>query len=135
MRKNILTICFLVISSSIDAQQSDMKIGIGADLGIPYRGFMIHDSKTGFGGYIKGLKGIGKASQITVTTGYSIFPAKESGGPDKATHSIFSILPGYRYTFRGLYIEPQAGYCSMHSKFEPANGFVSPTTRFRISDT
>jgi hypothetical protein len=135
MRKNILTICLIATSSITYAQRGTIKIGIGGDLNIPKHGFLIHDSKKmGFGGYLKGLIGISKVSQITFTSEYSIFPAKESGGADKATHSIFFLLPGYRYSFKGIYVEPQAGYSSIHSKFEPSGGFVSPTTRYTSSE-
>jgi Outer membrane protein beta-barrel domain len=135
MRKNILAICLIAISSATYAQRGTFKIGIGGDLGIPHNGFLGHDSKTGFGGYLKGLMGISKASQITFTTGYLTFPGKESAAPDITTHSIFSLLPGFRYSFKGFYVEPQAGYSSIHSKSEPSSGFASnPSSYYNHSE-
>src|SRR5688572_31967097 len=109
MKKVFLAMSIAVISATGYAQSGTTKIGVGADLGIPTGDFG-DGFKTGFGGYAKGLFGIGEAGQITFTSGYSAFKAKGSTSEEKATWSIIPLLAGYRHNFSGFYAEPQIGY-------------------------
>lgn len=76
----------------------------------------------GYGGYLKGLLGIGTAGQVTLTTGYTIYPAKDdlenALGADKITATIIPVLAGYRHNFNGFYVEPQVGYGSYGTKIK-----------------
>src|SRR5215216_3257162 len=77
MKKIILVFACIVSLSSVKAQQGTNQIGVAADLGLPMGDF--GDAfKTGFGGQVRGLFGVGTAGQITFTTGYSSFKAKGS---------------------------------------------------------
>jgi hypothetical protein len=109
MKKVFLAICIASISVTGYAQSGTTKIGVGADLAIPVGDFG-DLAKTGFGGYAKGLFGIGEAGQITFTTGYSSFKAKGSNSEESATLNIIPLLAGYRQNFSGFYAEPQIGY-------------------------
>ncbi|MFC0776143.1 hypothetical protein [Terrimonas alba] len=111
MKKIFLAICIMA-SSAVFAQQGNNQIGVGADVGIP-TGDLGDGIKTGFGGYAKGLFGIGEAGQITFTTGYTTYKFK--GGFDGNYH-IVPLLAGYRHNFSGFYAEPQIGYGIYGSK-------------------
>lgn len=115
MKKLVLAICITAISVSSYAQSGKNQIGVGADLGIP-TGDVGEGLKTGFGGYAKGLFGIGEAGQITFTTGYTTYKFK--GGGDGSNYHIVPLLAGYRHNFSGFYAEPQIGYGIYGSKIE-----------------
>lgn len=115
MRK-VLFATVLVVASFIgaQAQSGNNQVGIAFDAGIPTGNF--GDAfKTGFGGYAKGLLGVGTAGQVTLTVGYTSYKEKNTTGFDmKAT--ILPILAGYRQNFSGFYVEPQLGYGSYGAK-------------------
>lgn len=121
MKKLFLAICIATISSAAYSQQGNNQIGVGIDLGLPLGDFGDGYS-FGYGGYVKGLYGIGTAGQITLTTGYTVFPAKkvleDALGADKITSSIIPVLAGYRHNFNGFYVEPQLGYGSYGTKID-----------------
>ena len=121
MKKVFLAISIAAISVTGYAQSGTTKIGVGADLGIPVGDFG-DVVKTGFGGYAKGLFGIGEAGQITFTTGYSSFKAKGSTSEESATLSIIPLLAGYRHNFSGFYAEPQIGYNIFGAKYKGSIG-------------
>ena len=106
----------LAIASFIgaQAQSGNNQVGIAFDLGIP-TGDLGDAVKTGFGGQVRGLLGVGTAGQVSLTVGYSSFKEKEESGSDfKMT--ILPILAGYRHNFNGIYVEPQVGYGSYGAK-------------------
>ncbi|HTD93121.1 MAG TPA: hypothetical protein VK644_04895 [Chitinophagaceae bacterium] len=107
MKKLIVAICIIMISATTYAQKGTTQIGVGADLGIPTGDFG-DVAKTGFGGYAKGLFGIGEAGQITFTTGYTTYKIKGAGSGSNL--NIVPLLAGYRHNFSGFYAEPQLGY-------------------------
>lgn len=117
MKKLFLAICIAAVSVTGYAQKGTTKIAVGADLGIPVGDFG-EGFKTGFGGYAKGLFGIGEAGQITFTTGYSSFKAKGSTDEVKATVNVIPLLAGYRHNFSGFYAEPQIGYSIFSTKLK-----------------
>jgi hypothetical protein len=117
MKKVFLAICITAITVTGYSQSGKNQIGVGADVGVP-TGDFADGVKTGFGGYAKGLFGIGEAGQITFTTGYSAFKFKGSTSEAKATWSIIPLLAGYRHNFSGFYAEPQVGYSINGMKFK-----------------
>ena len=100
----------LAISSFIgaQAQSGNNQVGVAFDLGVPTGDFG-DVAKTGFGGQLRGLLGVGTAGQVSLTTGYLSFKEKEESGMDLKM-SIIPILAGYRHNFSGFYVEPQVGY-------------------------
>ena len=117
MKKLVLAFSIAAFTLAANAQTGKNQIGVGADVGIPTGDFG-DGVKTGFGGYVKGLFGIGEAGQITFTSGYSAFKAKESTSEFKATASIIPLLAGYRHNFSGFYAEPQVGYSIYGAKIK-----------------
>jgi hypothetical protein len=119
MKKVFLAICIATVSSISYGQKGNNQIGVGADVGFPISDFGDR-AQVGFGGYVKGLFGIGEAGQITLTSGYTTYSAKtivKTGlGADKVSYSIIPVLAGYRHNFDGFYAEPQVGYGSYGSK-------------------
>ncbi|MFL5789518.1 MAG: outer membrane beta-barrel protein [Flavisolibacter sp.] len=114
---------FLLFSSVVvlglfsHAQKGNNQIGVALEVGLPMGDFG-DGAKTGFGGSLKGLLGVGTAGQVSLTTGYSVFAWKDVSD----AHSfIIPFLLGYRHNFSGVYVEPQLGYGSYGSKFS-SNG-------------
>jgi hypothetical protein len=125
VKRRLLAICLITISSSVSySQRGKIKIGAGADLIIPASGALKLDSKTGFGGYLKGLYGIGKAGQVSFTTGYLNLPQKD---PSRifgytSTFRFVPLLLGYRQIIKGFYVEPQTGLSVNHSNYKTPFG-------------
>ena len=128
MKKLLLAVMLFIISFAGYSQKGNNQIGVGADIGIP-TGDLGTLANVGFGGYLKGLYGVGNAGQVTFTTGYSSFKVKDefrvAAGVDKLNYRIFPLLLGYRHNLNGFYIEPQLGY-SVHSA-KATLGSVSAT--------
>ena len=84
-------------------------LGGGLDLSLPTGDFGTY-FKTGIGGYVKAMLGVGKVGAVTFTTGYSSF--KEAGDWEDftATQGVAPLLFGYRHNFNGFFVEPQIGY-------------------------
>jgi hypothetical protein len=123
MRKSIFTFFLVAIFFTCYSQQGIIKIGVGTELNVPVSTAFKHEYKTGFGGYLKGLYGIGKSSSITFTANYSHFP--QQGEPVDGYSfmlNYLSLLPGYRYTFSGFYVEPQAGFSFALSRYKTPSG-------------
>jgi hypothetical protein len=117
MKKIILVFACLVALSTVKAQKGNNQIGIAAEVGLPIGDF--GDSyKTGIGGSVKGLLGVGTAGQVTFTTGYTAFKDKGSTDDNKVTDTIIPLLSGYRHNFSGFYVEPQLGYGIYGAKVE-----------------
>lgn len=127
MKKLLLAVA-LFISLAGYSQKGNNQVGVGADIGIPIGDFATL-ANVGFGGYVKGLYGVGTAGQMTFTTGYSVFKIKEefqeAAEVDKLNYRILPLLFGYRHNLNGFYIEPQLGY-SVHSA-KATLGSVSAT--------
>ena len=118
MKKIILFFVSVITISSLKAQQGNNQIGIAAEAGLPIGDFA-DGYKTGIGGALKGLFGIGQSGQITFTTGYMGFKNKESTNDLKYSSTIIPLLAGYRHNFTGgVYIEPQLGYGIYGTKVE-----------------
>ncbi len=118
MKKVFLAAAFVVAGViGANAQKGNNQIGVGADLGFPTGDFG-EAFKTGFGGYAKGLFGIGTAGQVTLTTGFQSFKAKGSTDDESASWRIIPFLVGYRHNFSGFYVEPALGYSSNSLKIE-----------------
>lgn len=89
------------------AQKGAIKLGIGAEVGLPMGDFG-DAAKTGFGGSVKGFYGVSDAGDITLSVGYLSFSSKGGGSSTGA----LPILAGYRHNFSGFFVEPQVGYTS-----------------------
>jgi len=109
MRKVFLVLASVFALGVANAQSGKNQFGIGLEIGLPMGDF--GDAfKTGFGGTVKYLHGVGSAGQVSLTSGYQKFGAKDLPSETSASASIIPILLGYRHNFSGLYLEPQLGY-------------------------
>ena len=99
----VVLLATILIYASSSAQKGNNQIGVGGDLSIPTGDFAA-SFKTGIGGYVKGMFGVGKSGQVTFTSGYSSF--KESGEWDDfmTTQTVVPLLIGYRANFNGLFV-------------------------------
>lgn len=113
----------LLLHAGSFGQKGNNQIGVGADIQIPTSDFAGY-FKTGFGGYVKALLGVGKSGQVSASTGYTSFNAV-GGIPMKL--GIAPILIGYRANFNGFYVEPQIGYQLVNAKFNGGDelGYLS----------
>lgn len=121
MKRILLAMSVSLMSLAGFAQTGNNQIGAAAELGFP-TGDGADGSKMGFGATVKGLYGIGTAGQITFTTGFMSFAAKDEIvdllGADKIKSSIIPLLAGYRHNFKGFYAEPQIGYAIHGAKIK-----------------
>lgn len=128
MKKLFLATAIAIVSLTASAQKGNNQIGIGVDLGLPSADFG-DAAKFGFGGYVKGLYGIGTAGQITLTSGYTTYSGKDeitdAMGVDKVKYGLIPILAGYRHNFDGFYAEPQIGYQIARVKIEEGSESAS----------
>ncbi len=110
MKNLILSTALLVTAFfSADAQKGNNQISVAAEVGLPIGDFG-DGFKTGFGGSVKGLFGVGNSGQFTLTTGYSEYKVKNSSDEMGLSIGIIPILAGYRLSMNGFYVEPQLGY-------------------------
>ncbi|MGZ3839331.1 MAG: outer membrane beta-barrel protein [Flavisolibacter sp.] len=114
MRNVLFVLAAVLALSTANAQTGKNQLSIGFDLGIP----TTSGWKTGFGGTLKYLHGVGEAGQVTLTSGYEAFKAKGSTSGNSITEGLIPVLVGYRQNFSGAYIEPQVGYTNIHVKEE-----------------
>lgn len=120
MKKIVLGILVLISFSQVNAQSGNNGLGVGLDLGLPLGDFG-DAAKLGIGGSVKFLYGVGTSGQLTLTSGYTTFKAKDIPSGYDASSSIIPILAGYRHNLGGLYLEPQLGYGIYGSKFSYQN--------------
>jgi hypothetical protein len=119
MRKTLFSLALgIMVSLAANAQSGNNQIGIGIEGGIPTGKDASETTKIGIGGSIKGLFGVGNAGQVSLTTGYMAFGAKNLPEGYKANLRIIPLMAGYRQNFSGFYIEPQAGVGFISEKDE-----------------
>src|SRR5262245_11190285 len=116
MRKNyVVLLATILLAAGGFAQKGKNYLGGGLDLSLPTGEFGSY-YKTGVGGYVKAMLGVGESGAVTFTTGYSSFKA---GGDDPdltVTQGIAPLLFCYRHNFNGLFVEPQIGYAIFNYK-------------------
>jgi|SRR5687768_15137961 len=118
MKKIILAFLCIGAFATVKAQQGNNQIGIAAEAALPIGDFA-DSHKTGIGGSLKGLFGVGQSGQVTFTTGYTSFKSEGSTNNFKSTFTVIPLLAGYRHNFTGgIYVEPQLGYGIYGSKIE-----------------
>jgi hypothetical protein len=130
MKRSLLLLTFTLFASIYCfAQKGKNQVNFGPEADLPI-GTMGDAYKLGFGGTLKGLLGVGKTGQVTLTLGYSTFKGKSgtSGGYSYAgqTFNVIPFLVGYRNNFNKFYIEPQLGLASYTTK---VTGFKETETR------
>jgi hypothetical protein len=125
--KKILFLVMISIAAShaLSAQKGKNQVSIGGEIAFPTGAFG-ESCKTGFGGNVKFLNGVGNVNQVSFSFGYTSFSIKGSSSQASASYAIIPILLGYRHNIiGGLYVEPQAGYGSYHIRVSTAQGSAS----------
>ncbi len=119
MKKLLLLCAIYLCTIPAFSQKGHNQLGIGADVAFP-TGDLADGVKTGFGGYVKGLLGVGTNGQLTFTTGYTSFGWNddEIGIDVDGSFSVIPLLLGYRQNFSGFYVEPQLGLGIYNSKIK-----------------
>src|SRR5690554_4511688 len=113
MKKQLtLLVLLTAFIFSAQAQQGEIKIGVGADLGLPI-GNWSNGYGVGLGVSGKGYYGLNDAADITFTTGFMRFGGKDNN--DFST-TLIPFLGGYKHKFESLYVEPQLGLTTVSSK-------------------
>jgi len=128
MRKMYMVLlATILISVSSFGQKGKNYLGVGGDLSLPTSDFGNY-FKTGTGGYVKGMFGVGKAGQVTLTTGYSGFKGAGDFEGVTSTQGVVPMLIGYRHNFNSFFVEPQIGYgIYPYKENSQENGFISET--------
>jgi len=116
MKRAYIVITAVLFSVSSFAQKGNNAIGVGGDIGFPTGDFGDY-FKPGFGVYVKGMLGVGKAGQVTLTSGYSGFKEKGGWTDFSTTVNLVPLFLGYRHYFNSVFIEPQLGYAIYGSKY------------------
>lgn len=106
----ITLFCALLIN--LRAQKGNNVVSVNAETAIP-----IFQSNLGFGFSLKGLYGIGKSGQLTISGGVSKFNSKSTVGTAKIATRLTPILLGYKHNIRKFFIEPKIGLGELGGKF------------------
>ncbi len=123
MKKILLSLAVIVfVSNFCFAQTGNNQISLGAEVNFFASNGYSSIYNPGIGGNLKGLYGIGDASQLTLTGAYSSFSGKSSSTFGDQTLSLLPILAGYRYNLKsGIYGEAQAGLAILTTKVTGAS--------------
>ena len=128
MKKILLLLTFtILIFNCCLAQKGNNQISVGADVNFLASNGYSSIYNPGIGGDIKGLFGIGSASQLTISGAYSSFSGKSSSSYGDQTLTLLPFMAGYRYNLTGVYVEGQAGLGTLTTK---ASGFSYSQTNF-----
>ena len=129
MKRILLLLTFIAFSFNYCfAQKGNNQISVGAEVNFLASNGYNSIYNPGFGGGIKGLYGIGGASQLTLGGTFSSFSGKSSSQYGDQTLNLLPILAGYCYNLKGgLYFEGQAGVAILTTK---ASGFSFSQTDF-----
>ena len=128
MNKIILLLVIATTASfSAKAQRGTYDFLIGVEAAFPTGDF--NSYKTGVGGWVQGLLGVGETGQVSFTTGYNTFTFKNPPANEKIKTSIIPLLLGYKYNWSIFYAHPQAGLGLYRFKVKEDNGNSNTTTK------
>jgi hypothetical protein len=123
MPKSIfLFLLILFTNAVVNAQKGRNQVNLVAEATVP-----VYQNDRGFGGFIKGMYGIGKSAQLTLTTGISRFRSKNSIEQIATNTRLIPVLAGYKQNFHKFYIEPQAGYGDLGGKVNTGGDYARPS--------
>jgi hypothetical protein len=122
MKSIAILLCFILIVIIANAQKGGNQLKIIAESGFPIPG-----DKPGFGGYLKGLKGIGNAGHVSFTFGVAKFSSTDPDAHSESTYTFIPFLAGYRHNFAHFYIEPQLGLGAFNGKIHFNGDYSRPS--------
>ncbi len=118
MKKILLLLAVIIfVCNWCSAQTGNNQIGVGAEVNFLASNGYSSIYNPGIGGNLKGLYGVGRAGQLTISGAYSSFSGKSSSTYGDQTLSLLPVLAGYRYNLKnGFYGEGQAGLAILTTK-------------------
>ncbi len=128
MNKIIFLLLMITTASlPVKAQRGTYDVLLGVEAAFPTGDF--NSYKTGVGGWIQGLLGVGETGQVSFTTGYNTFTLKNPPPNEKIKTAIIPLLLGYKYNWSIFYAHPQAGLGLYRLKVKQDNGSSNTTTK------
>lgn len=119
MYKHIFFITiFCILLINLQAQKGNDVVRINAEATIP-----IFQNDFGFGFSLKGLYGIGKSGQLTLSCGVSKFNAKSTVETAKIATRLIPILFGYNHNIGNIFVEPKIGLGELYKKLTISGGY------------
>jgi len=112
----LVVLVFIFVSSVSMAQMGNNMLSINGETAIP-----VFQNDLGFGFYFKGLYGVGKSAQLTLSAGVSKFNSKNSIETGKTTTRLIPFLFGYKQNIKRFFVEPRIGIGELGGK-ESLNG-------------
>ncbi|MCW3090167.1 MAG: hypothetical protein JWP81_1236 [Ferruginibacter sp.] len=124
MRRPILLFfsCFILLCVTLKAQKGTNTINVQLEGTVP-----IYQNDQGFGGFIRGLYGIGGNGQLTISGGVSMFKLKDFAAKTQETTRLVPFLLGYKQNIGHFFIEPQVGLGEMGGKIASAGDYSRPS--------
>lgn len=123
MCKQILLLAAMILFNFItEAQKGNSQVELIAGLSTPDKTY-----KTGYGGFMKGLYGVGKSAQLTITAGLSLMSSKNSGEIGATDIRLIPFLLGYKQHIKNFYIEPQAGFGDLGGRVDLGGDWARPS--------
>jgi hypothetical protein len=123
MKKVIpVVIFFLAVSVFVHAQRGNNQVKLTAEVGFPGGNY-----STGFGGFVKGLYGVGRSGQLTLMTGLSRFRSDSKNDISATTVRLIPFMAGYRQNMNKFYLEPQVGYGEFGGRITLNGDYARPS--------
>ena len=118
----LLAILILFINVGLNAQKGRNQVSLLAEATVP-----VYQNDRGFGGFVKGMYGIGQSAQLTLMAGISGFKSKNSIEQTTTITRLIGLLAGYKQNFYKFYIEPQVGYGELGGKVSSDGDYARPS--------
>jgi hypothetical protein len=118
----LLLLSMSLILSEVIAQKGRNQLNMAVETTLPF-----YQNDRGFGVFMKGLYGIGKSAQLTLTTGVARFRSKISVEQTAITTRLIPVLAGYKKNFKKIFIEPQIGYGELGGKIQIGGDHARPS--------
>jgi hypothetical protein len=118
----LLSIFSFYIATALFAQKGRSQLNLEVETPVP-----IYQTERGFGGFIKGMYGLGRSAQLTLMTGISGFRSRRSIEQTITNTRLIPVLAGFKQNFQKFYIEPQAGYGELGGKINIGGDYARPS--------
>lgn len=119
----ILAKLFCIIALISSAQKGNNALSVNGEVTIPF-----FQNDRGFGLLLKGMYGLGKSGQLTLSAGASKFNSKNSAETGMVTTRLIPFLFGYKYNFREKFnIEPKLGIGELGGKISFNGDYSRPS--------
>lgn len=112
LKKLMFVKLFCIATLVSNAQKENNALCVNGEATIPF-----FQNDPGFGISLKGMYGLGKSGQLTLSAGVSKFNSKNSVETGKVSTRLIPFLLGYKYNFKEkFYIEPKLGIGELGGK-------------------